>query len=64
MEDDLEAARADLAGAFSKLELRRTQSELAALAGQPPTAQTLERIRELAERQARLKEGSVTPDGV
>lgn len=63
MEDDLEAARADLAGAFAKLELRRIQSELAALAGQPPTAETLERIRELAERQARLKEGSVTPDG-
>jgi hypothetical protein len=62
LDDDLDAARADLAGAFAKLDLRRTQSELAKLAGLPPTTETLERIRELAERQARLKEGSIAPD--
>jgi len=62
MEDDLEATRADLAGAFAKLELRRTQVELATLAGLPPTSETLERMRELAERQARLKEAASAPD--
>jgi DNA primase len=62
IEDDVETARLDLAGAFTKLELRRTQAELAALSREPPTSQTLDRIRELAERQARLKEGAATPD--
>lgn len=64
LEDDLEATRADLAGAFAKLELRRTQSELATLAQLPPTSETLERMRELAERQARLKERAAAPDSV
>lgn len=62
LEDDVEAARADLAGAFAKLELRRTQAELSALAERPPTPETLERMRELAERQARLKHGAAAPD--
>jgi len=62
MEDDLAATRADLAGAFAKLELRRTESELATLAGLPPTSETLDRMRQLAERQARLKEAASTPD--
>jgi len=62
MEDDLEATRADLTGAFAKLELRRTQAELATLAGLPPTSETLDRMRELAERQARLKETASAPD--
>jgi hypothetical protein len=62
VEDDIEVARTDLAGAFSKLELRRTQTELSALAKEPPTSATLERMRELAERQARLKEGVPAPD--
>jgi len=62
LEDDLEATRADLSGAFAKLELRRTQAELASLAQLPPTGETLERMRELAERQARLKEGAAAPD--
>jgi DNA primase len=62
VDDDLEGARADLSGAFAKLELRRTQDELATLAQLPPTSETLERMRELAERQARLKERPVAPD--
>lgn len=62
LDDDLDAARADLAGAFVKLELRRTQAELSALVQRPPTDETLERIRELTERQARLKDGAVAPD--
>jgi DNA primase len=64
LEDDIEAARADLAGAFAKLDLRRTQSELAALVREPPTSGTLERIRELSERQARLKDATQAPDSV
>jgi len=62
LEDDLEATRADLSGAFAKLELRRTQDELAILVQGTPTGETLERIRELSERQARLKDGMAAPD--
>ncbi|HUL66429.1 MAG TPA: DNA primase [Burkholderiaceae bacterium] len=62
LEDDLEATRADLSGAFAKLELRRTQDELATLVQGTPTNETLERIRELSERQARLKDGMAAPD--
>ncbi|HTT10538.1 MAG TPA: DNA primase [Burkholderiaceae bacterium] len=64
LDDDLEGARADLSGAFAKLDLRRTQHELASLAQMPPTSERLERMRELAERQARLKEKPVAPDSV
>jgi DNA primase len=62
LEDHADAARADLAGAFAKLDLRRTQAELSALAQRAPTPETLERMRELAERQARLKDGAAAPD--
>jgi DNA primase len=62
LDDDVEAARSDLAGAFAKLELRRTQAELSALAMRPPTPETLDRMRELAERQARLKHGAAAQD--
>ena len=61
---DLAGTRTELAEAFTKLELRRTQAELTDLAQQPPTSATLERMRELAERQARLKEGAQTPDSL
>jgi DNA primase len=64
LDDDLEAGRVDLAGAFAKLELERTQAELAALASQTPTGEVLDRMRELAERQSRLKEGAVAPDSL
>jgi hypothetical protein len=64
LDDDLEAGRADLIGAFAKLELERTQAELAALASQTPTGEVLDRMRELAERQSRLKEGAVAPDSL
>ena len=57
-EADVEAARLELAGAFAKLELRRLNGELQALAGQQPLdAQVLARIRELSERRARLMAG-------
>lgn len=62
LDDDVEAARSDLAGAFAKLELRRTQAELNVLAKRPPTPETLDRMRELAERQARLKHGAAAQD--
>jgi hypothetical protein len=62
VDEDIEATRIELAEAFAKLELRRTQSELAALAALPPTSETLNRIRELGERRARLKERASTPD--
>ncbi len=62
VDDDVETTRLELADAFTKLELRRTQAELTALASQPPTSDTLERMRELGERQARLKEKPSTPD--
>ena len=64
LDDDLEAGRADLTGAFAKLELQRTQAELAALASQTPTGEVLDRMRDLAERQSRLKEGAVAPDSL
>ena len=62
-EADADAARLELAGAFAKLELRRLNGELEALAGmQPPDAEALARIRELSERRARLMAGAA-PDG-
>ncbi len=61
---DLEATRLELAGAFAKLELRRVNGELEALAAQPqPDAARLEKIRRLAERRARLM-GSALSDGI
>ena len=57
-ETDLDTARIELAGAFAKLELRRLNSELEALAGrQPVDAGVLVQIRELSERRARLMAG-------
>ena len=54
-EADADTARLELAGAFAKLELRRLNTELEALAGQQPLdAPALARIRELSERRARL----------
>jgi DNA primase len=54
-EADAEAARLELAGAFAKLELRRLNSELEALAGgQPLDAEALAKFRQLSERRARL----------
>ena len=54
-ETDIEVSRAELAGAFTKLELRRLNSELQALSGQArPDAASLARIRALSERRARL----------
>ena len=59
-EADADAARLELAGAFAKLELRRLNSELEALAGQQSVdADTLSKIRELSERRARLMAGDV-----
>jgi hypothetical protein len=61
-EADADTARLELAGAFAKLELRRLNTELEALAGQQPLdAQALARIRELSERRARLMAGAA-PD--
>jgi DNA primase len=52
---ELEVARLELADAFAKLELRRVNSELEALAGrQHPDAEVLSQIRALSERRARL----------
>ena len=62
IEDDIETTRVELADAFTKLELQRTQAELASLAELPPTGDTLERMRELGERRARLKDKPPTPD--
>lgn len=64
LDDDIEVARAHLSGAFKNLDLRRTEAELSTLAQRPPTVETLERIRELGERRARLKERSPTQDSV
>ncbi len=56
---ELEIARLELAGAFAKLELRRVNSELEALAGQQqPDAEVLAQIRTLSERRARLMASS------
>ncbi|MCS6945389.1 MAG: DNA primase [Sutterellaceae bacterium] len=63
-DDDLASARAEVAGAFAKLELRRTQAELEALVRAAPTPAVLARIRELTEQQARLKEKIATSDWV
>ncbi|UCG96506.1 MAG: DNA primase [Burkholderiales bacterium] len=58
-ETDADAARLELAGAFAKLELRRLNGELEALAGrQPLDAAALARFRELSERRARLMAGA------
>jgi DNA primase len=62
IDDDIETTRLELADAFTKLELQRTQAELAELAQMPPTGDTLERMRELGERRARLKDKPATPD--
>jgi DNA primase len=62
IDDDLETTRRVLADAFTKLELQSTQAELAELARLPPTGDTLERMRELGERRARLKDKPATPD--
>lgn len=52
---DAQTARAELAGAFAKLELRRVNAELEALAaGSRPDAEVLARIRALSELRARL----------
>jgi hypothetical protein len=52
---DAQTARAELAGAFTKLELRRVNAELEALAaGLQPDAEVLARIRTLSELRARL----------
>lgn len=52
---DIETARAELAGALSKMELRRLNRQLEALAAQSqPDVEALERIRRLSERRARL----------
>ncbi len=57
-EADLEAARHELAGALAKLELRRLNGELEALAAQvQPGVDTLARIRQLSQRRARLMAG-------
>lgn len=54
-EADVDAAREELAGAFAKLELRRLNSELEALAGQQRLDEgSLAKIRELSDRRARL----------
>jgi DNA primase len=64
VEADVEATRMELTGAFAKLELRRLNSELEALAGQQqPDPEALTRIRTLSERRARLMAGSVGGDG-
>ncbi len=58
-EADADTARMELAGAFAKLELRRLNSELEALAGQQSLdADALAKIRELSERRARLMAGA------
>jgi DNA primase len=62
LDEDPEAARTDLAAAFARLELWRIEAELASLAHRAPTAESLARIRELAERQARLKDRPQAPD--
>ena len=60
----LEATRLELSGAFAKLELRRVNSELEALAAQPqPDAEALGRIRQLSERRARLMAAAVGEAG-
>jgi len=60
---DAQTARAELAGAFAKLELRRVNAELEALAAGPrPDADALAKIRTLAELRARLM-ASERPDG-
>jgi hypothetical protein len=62
-EADLDTARLELAGAFAKLELRRVNGELEALAGrQPLDADVLARIRELSDRRARLMAGAGAED--
>ena len=56
---DIEAARLELAGALAKLELRRLNSDLETLVGQPQhDADALARIRTLSERRARLMAGT------
>ncbi|MFN9210071.1 MAG: hypothetical protein ACK6DI_03990, partial [Betaproteobacteria bacterium] len=55
---DGEAARADLAGAFSKLELARVEAEKDALARviqDGATPERIDRYRELVEQHTRLK---------
>jgi len=57
-ETDADIARLELAGAFAKLELRRLNNELQALAGrQPLDADSLAKMRDLSERRARLMAG-------
>ena len=57
-EADADIARLELAGAFAKLELRRLNNELQALAGrQPMDADSLAKMRDLSERRARLMAG-------
>ena len=52
---DARTARTELSGAFAKLELRRVNGELEALAARPqPDAAMLARIRALSELRARL----------
>jgi DNA primase len=56
LEDDAAAAREDLRAGFAALELRRVEDELSALVRAPLTPESKERIRELSERRALLKD--------
>jgi hypothetical protein len=55
VDSDIETAREELDGAFSKLELQALDARLEALARQPQNAETLAAFRELSDRRSRLK---------
>jgi DNA primase len=63
-EADVEGARQEMVGAFTKLELRRLNGQLQQLATEVhPSAEALARIRALSERRARLMSGTESKRG-